>query len=105
MELSKSIITLSTFSLGYVFYNASNFTNKTMMILTCVLFLTTILLVLAAFLLGSQSLEKQTKIIEKYYIEDDDLTTTWEKKVVNIISSLICVTFISGLILMFIISF
>ena len=105
MELSKSIITLSTFSLGYIFYNASNFTDKTMMSWTCGFFLATILLVMSAFLLGSRSLEKQIKIIEEYYLEDGALKTPWEKKIVGIISWLICITFILGLILMFKMSF
>ena len=99
MELSKSIITLSTFSLGYILYNTSSITNKTLVIGTCALFLLTILLVMLSFLLGSRSLEKQIQINEEYYLEDGVLKPPWEKKIVVIISWVICFTFISGLIL------
>ena len=99
MELSKSIITLSTFSLGYILYNTPSITNKPLMIWTGVFFLLTILLVMVSFLLGSRSLETQIKINEKYYLEDEDLYVPWEKKTVAIISYVICITFIFGLIL------
>ena len=75
IELSKSFITLSTFSLGYTLYRTGDIENKTLLIWTGILFLLTILSVMVSFILGSNSLsytkKKNTLVFEAYYKKEE----------------------------------
>ena len=104
MELSKSIITLSTFSLGYVLYQTGNINDKRFLIYAGLCFSLTILSVIASFILGSASINKQIEINRKLYLEGKDDAfedIPWQEKAVKWIFYFTCIFFILGLILVF----
>lgn len=104
MELSKSIITLSTFSLGYVLYQTGNINDKRFLIYAGLCFSLTILSVIASFILGSASINKQIEINRKFYLKGKDDAfedIPWQEKAVKWIFYFTCIFFILGLILVF----
>ena len=102
MELSKSIITLSTFSLGYIFYKTSKVPDKTILIYAGISFSLTILSVILSFILGTESIKKQIELNREFYLENkDDVfdAVPWQETAVRWIFYVTCATYILGLIL------
>lgn len=104
VELSKSIITLSTFSLGYVLYQTKDIDDKKFLIFAGICFALTILSVIASFILGSASIMEQIEINRKFYLEGKDDAfedIPWQENAVKWIFYFTCTVFIFGLILVF----
>ena len=104
MELSKSIITLSTFSLGYVLYQTGNINDKRFLIYAGLCFSLTILSVIASFILGSASITEQIEINRKFYLEGKDdafKDIPWQENAVKWIFYFTCGSYALGLMLVF----
>ena len=104
VELSKSIITLSTFSLGYVLYQTKDIDDKNFLIFAGICFALTILSVIASFILGNASIMEQIEINRKFYLEDKDdafKDVPWQENAVKWIFYFTCTFFVLGLILVF----
>ena len=104
VELSKSIITLSTFSLGYVLYQTKDIDDKKFLIFAGICFALTILSVIASFILGSASIMEQIEINRKFYLEGKDdafKDVPWQENAVKWIFYFTCAFFVLGLILVF----
>ena len=104
VELSKSIITLSTFSLGYVLYQTKDIDDKKFLIFAGIFFALTILSVIASFILGSASIMEQIEINRKFYLEGKDdafKDVPWQENAVKWIFNFTCAFFVLGLIFVF----
>ena len=71
-EFDRAMITVSTFSLGYVLSQADKYDNTIIFVVHSAIFLLCVVFTMVSCMLGNRSIDKQLKINEDYYLNDKE---------------------------------
>lgn len=101
-EFDRAMITVSTFSLGYVLAQANTYNNILIFVIHSAIFLLCVIFTMASCILGNKAIDKQLEINYEYYIEDDEKAIDripCEEKIMIVLSRVTLILFLIGLIL------
>ena len=101
-EFDRSMITVSTFSLGYVLAQVNTYNNILIFVIHSAIFLLCVIFTMVSCILGNKAIDKQLEINYEYYIEDDEKAidrVPCEEKIMIVLSKVTLILFLIGLIL------
>ena len=99
-EFDRAMITVSTFSLGYVLSQSDTYSSTTVFVIHSIIFLLCVVFTMVSCTLGNRSIDKQLEINEEYYINNNEEAINevpCEEKIVLKLANITWILFLIGL--------
>ena len=101
-EFDRALITVSTFSLGYVLAQSDTYSSPVLFVIHSSIFLLCVVFTMISCTLGNRAIDKQLEINEEYYLNENDSVfdnVPCEEKIVKKLSDITWILFLIGLVL------